>query len=304
LAEIEVWRGGVAAWECDAMGHMNVGFYVARSMEGLAGLAAELGLAGAFAPDARATLVVREQYIRFLREARMNAPLSMTGGVLEMGEDSARLLFVLRHVDGALAATFQTVVSHATSDEGRAFPWSARTQARAEALATNVPAGGEPRSITLAPMLETGASAARAEALGLAITGRGVVPAQDCDPFGRLRTEGFMQRLSSAIPGLFATRGRAGERRPNAGGAALEYRLIHHAWPRAGDRFVLYSGIGGGDARVQRIFHWIVDPETGRPWASAEAISVAFDLETRKIVTMTDAELAEVRKGWTDGLGL
>ncbi len=286
------------------MGHLNVGFYVARSMEGLAGLSAEMGLAGAFAPHAQATLVVREQYIRFLREARMNAPLSMTGGVLDMGEDSARLLFVLRHADGALAATFQTVVSHATSCEARSFPWSARTLARGQALAATVPAGGEPRSITLEPVVETGASGRRAEALGLALTGRGVVMAQDCDPFGRLRTEGFMQRLSSAIPGLFATRGRAGQRRPTAGGAALEYRLIHHAWPRAGDRWVLYSGIGGGDARVQRIFHWMVDPETGRPWATAEAISVAFDLETRKVIAMTDAELAEVRQGWTDGLGL
>src|SRR2546421_309752 len=67
---VEVWRGSVAMWECDAMGHLNVGFYVAKSVEGLAALAAELGMPGAFAADARATLIVREQHIRFLREAR------------------------------------------------------------------------------------------------------------------------------------------------------------------------------------------------------------------------------------------
>ena len=78
---VEVWRGSVATWECDAMGHLNVGFYVAKSMEGLAGLAAELGMPDAFAADARATLIVREQHIRFLREARPDAPLVMTGGV-------------------------------------------------------------------------------------------------------------------------------------------------------------------------------------------------------------------------------
>jgi acyl-CoA thioester hydrolase len=59
LAEIEVWRGGVAAWEADEMGHLNVGFYVAKAMEALAGLAAELGMPRAFAPAAEATLVVR-----------------------------------------------------------------------------------------------------------------------------------------------------------------------------------------------------------------------------------------------------
>ena len=46
MAEVEVWRGGVASWECDQMGHLNVGFYVAKSMQGLAGLAAELGMPG------------------------------------------------------------------------------------------------------------------------------------------------------------------------------------------------------------------------------------------------------------------
>ena len=30
MAEVEVWRGGVASWECDQMGHLNVGFYVAN----------------------------------------------------------------------------------------------------------------------------------------------------------------------------------------------------------------------------------------------------------------------------------
>lgn len=306
MAEIEVWRGSVAAWECDAMGHLNVGFYVARSMEALAGLAAELGLAGAFAPSADATLMVREQYIRFLREARVNAPLSITGGVLAMEDDSARLMFVMRHADGTMAATFQTVVTHATSRGARAFPWSDRTRARAEALTTTIPAGGEPRSIGLEPAT-TDASLSRAEALGLAVTGRGVVLAAQCDPFGRMLTEGFMQRLSGAIPNLFAQAGRPGgegsERLARQGGAAMEYRILHHAWPRAGDRLELRSGIGGGDARIQRIFHWVLDPDSGRPWATAQAISVSFDLETRKIITFSEDELAEMRKGWTEGLG-
>ena len=305
MAEIEVWRGGVAAWECDAMGHLNVGFYVARSMEGLAGLAAELGMSGAFAPAASATLIVREQYIRFLREARVNAALSMTGGVLSMDESEARLQFLLRHADGSLAASFQTVVSHATSAEGRAFPWSDRIRDRAEALATTVPPGAEPRSISLEPAV-TGASLTRAETLGLARTGRGVVMAADCDPFGRMRTEGFMQRLSGAVPHLFAKAGRPVSREDlgAVGGAAVEYRLVHHAWPRAGDRLDLRSGVGGGDARIQHLYHWMLDPESGRPWATAQAISVSFDLETRKLITLTDGELDNLREGWVSGLGL
>src|ERR1700744_1915263 len=116
-------------WECDAMGHLNVGFYVAKSMEGLIGLAAELGMAGAFAADARATLMVREQHIRFVREARPGAPLVMTAGVIELGECEARLIFLLRHRSGELAASFQTLVVHATADDARPFPWPERMRA-------------------------------------------------------------------------------------------------------------------------------------------------------------------------------
>lgn len=47
---VEVWRGGVNVWECDEMGHMNVRFYVTRAMQGLVGLAAELGMPEAFSP--------------------------------------------------------------------------------------------------------------------------------------------------------------------------------------------------------------------------------------------------------------
>jgi acyl-CoA thioester hydrolase len=305
VAAIEVWRGGVAAWESDSMGHLNVGFYVAKSIEALAGLAAELGMPRVFAPSAEATLIVREQHIRFLKEARPGAALSMTGGVLEIGETDARLLFLLHHHDGALAAAFQTVVVHTTARDGRAFPWPDRVIARAERLMTEVPEGMGPRSIGLDPV-ETQAHLARAEALGLRRTGLGVVGVADCDAFGRLRTEGFMQRLSDAIPNLFAGRrpGNVDDGPPKIGGAAVEYRLIHHAWPRAGDRLELRSGSAGGDARVRRLVHWMLDPDTGRPWASAEAIAVSFDLQTRKLITLSDAELARAEADAVPGLGL
>ena len=302
MAEIEVWRGGVAAWECDEMGHLNVGFYVAKSMEALAGLAAELGMARAFAANAESTLIVREQHIRFLREARPNAPLVMTGGVLEMDACEARLLFLMRHQSGELAASFQTRVAHATAGEGRAFPWPDRVRKQADALRTDVPERAAPRSIGLEPV-QTQASRARADELGLLRTGLGVVRDVDCDAFGRMRTEGFMQRLSEAV--VFTGR-RPGDGNPDrkVGGAALEYRLIHHAWPRAGDRLELRSAPAGGDARFRRLIHWLLDPDTGRPWGSAEVIATSFDLDTRKIITLSDAELARVDADVIPGVAL
>lgn len=301
---VEVWRGSVATWECDAMGHLNVGFYVAKAMEGLAGLAAELGMPHAFAADARATLIVREQHIRFLREARPNAPLAMTGGVIEMAESEARLLLLLRHASGEIAASFQTLVAHATAQEGRAFPWPQRVLDRAAALTVEVPPEAAPRSIGLGPV-ESRASLARADELGLRRTGLGVVRAADCDAFGRMRTEQMMVRISSGIPHFFEGRQRGTEGLgARAGGAALEYRLIHLDWPRAGDRVELRSGASGGDARFRKLTHWLLDPDSGRAWGSAEAIAVSFDLETRKIVTLSGEALAEAEAQVVKGLTL
>jgi acyl-CoA thioester hydrolase len=227
----------------------------------------------------------------------------MTGGVLELGADDARLLFVMRHPTGEPAATFQTVVVHATAREARPFPWPERVRGRAGELAAEVPEGGGPRSIVLAPVQPT-ASLARADALRLAPTGAGAVLPEHCDAFGRMRTEGVMHRLSPAMPHLFMAQrgGEPGSPQARRGGAALEYRLIHHSWPRAGDRLTLRSGFAGGEARFQRIFHWMLDPGSGRPWATAEAISVAFDLETRKMIALEGEELARARSSWNADL--
>jgi acyl-CoA thioester hydrolase len=286
------------------MGHLNVGFYVAKSMEGLIGLAAELGMPGAFAPDALSTLMVREQHIRFIKEARPGAPLHMIGGVVEWGETHARLLLLLRHRTGETAAVFQTLVSHATAQEARAFPWPERMRERAEALTMEVPAEARPRSIGLEPV-ESLASLERAVALGLKRTALGAVRPADCDAFGRMRTELMMARISDGIPHLFdGTRPGARENGARTGGAALEYRLIHLAWPRAGDRVELRSGSAGGDARFRKLVHWLLDPATGRPWGVAEAIAVSFDLETRKLITLTDQALAQANAEAVPGLTL
>lgn len=286
------------------MGHLNVRFYVARSMEGLAGLAAEMGMPQAFAADARATLMVRDQHIRFLREARPNAPLQMTGGVVEIGESEARLLLVLRHVSGEIAASFQTVVAHVTARDGRAFPWPERVLARAQALKVEIPPQAAARSLGLGPVLSR-ASLVRAQELGLKRTALGAVRAEDCDVFGRMRTEMMMARLSDGVAHISAgQRAGAQDHGSRLGGAAVEYRLLHLDWPRAGDRVELRSGMSGGDARIRRLTHWLLDPETGRPWGVAEAIAVAFDLETRKLITLSDEALAAANAQVIAGLTL
>jgi acyl-CoA thioester hydrolase len=306
---VEVWRGGVNTWECDEMGHMNVRYYVTRAAEGLIGLAAEMGLTDAFSASAVSTLLVREQHIRFLREARPPAALHMRAGVVEMGETEARLLLVLYHsVSGEPAASFQTVVRHVTPRDGRAFPWSQRVRNRASRLTAAIPAFAAARSIDLSPF-ETTASLARADESGLLTISSGALLAQDCDVFGRMNLEGFIGRVSDGIPrlvsGLRSAVVEHAENRPaRVGGAVLEYRLVHLDWPHAGDRVVIRSGLAGVDDRTQRMVHWLLDPRSGRPWGVAEAVAITLDLDARKIVPISPAAQTAMTALITKGLAL
>ena len=297
---LEVWRGSVNTWECDDMGHMNVRFYVARATEGLVGLASAIGLKGAFKANSPATVVVKDHHIRFLREALSRTPLHMVGGILDIDECEARFLQLLIHSDtGDLAASFQTRVTHVTSRDERPFPWSPQVWALADSLKMSAPERAAPRSLDL---VASGGMATLAEAdrLGLIRLGAGAFGPEDCDTFGRLRPDVFIGRVSDGLPALAAALRVNGDgtsvRRPvGVGGAVLEYRVAYLASPKAGDRFEIRSGLAGVDDRSQRIIHWMLDPETGRPWGSAEAVAIALDLNARKIIPISADDQLRLR---------
>lgn len=293
LLGTEIWRGGVNTWDCDEMGHMNVRFYVTRATEGLAALAAQMGMPFAFAPHANATLLIREQHIRFLREAHAGASLHMVGGIISMSQTEAWLLQVIYHTDsGEPAATFQTRVAHVTARDAVAFDWPEATLKRAQALMVEVPAFAATRSLSLTEV-KSQASLAKAEELDMMPIALGAIMPQDCDVFGRMRPELFIGRVSDGIGRLVMplrqiVSDNAAIPLGPIGGAVLEYRLIYLDWPMAGDRVAVRSGLQGADARTMRVMHWILDPETGKAWGTSEAVVITFDLEARKVVPITD----------------
>lgn len=306
---LEVWRGGVDARECDQFGQMSARFFVARAMEGLVGLAGALGLEGAFRPNAEATLLIKDQHIRFLREARPGAPLHMTAGVIEIGASEARLLLLLIHSStGEIVASSQMVVTHSTARDERPFAWSDRTQVLARGRMTTVPDDAAPR--WLIPAAAPGrASLANAEALGLPRLGAGAFGPRDCDVFGRVRPELFIGRVSEGAPRmaqLFGHTVAAGAPGPpsRVAEAVLEYRLLHLAWPRAGDRFEIRSGLADVDRRRRRMVHWMLDPVTGASWGSAESAAVSLDLDTRKTIPIDAQGRTRLRERITPGLSL
>jgi len=305
---VEVWSGGANTWESDEMGHLNVRFWVAKSLEALGGLARVLGMPEAFTAEAGATLVVREQHMRFLREARAGMSLTAQGSVVEMGEDHARLLIVLHHLSGEPAATFQTVVSHVTAGDLKPFPWPQRVRDAAAAITAPVPAHAAARSIDLSPVT-TMASLAKAEALGLKRIGLGTIQTAELDVFGRMRGEMLVGRISDGVSRLFGNDrpGPAlapGEAPKRIGGAVLEYRIVHHDWPRAGDHIEVRSALSEVTPRIRRVMHWMVDPVSGKPWGSTEAVTISFDLDARKTVDINPEAVAQMMETSVPGLGL
>jgi acyl-CoA thioester hydrolase len=283
---------------------MNVRFYVSRATEAMAGLAAALGMDGAFTEDATATLVVREHHIRFAREARPDAALHMTAGVLAVDDDSLQALFLLVHsASGDISAAIQARLEHVTPHDGAAFPWPERIRAAAESLRVELPAGVAPRSLKPGGPGPSG-SLSRALALGLPVFSGGAVLPQHCDVFGRLLPEAIMGRISdgyfqfasASASRAMAERSDAGAgASPRIGAAAVEMRLAYAGWPRAGDRIEMRSGLETVAPKVQTLVHWLLDPVSGQPWAAAEHVVVALDLDARRLVELPPAALEAMR---------
>jgi acyl-CoA thioester hydrolase len=292
----EIWRGGVTPWQCDEMGHMNVRFYLAAANEGMANLAALMGMPRAFTPGASSTLLLREHHVRFLKEARAGAGLVMTGGVLAMGESDATLLLLLFHTTGEPAAAITAKVSHVTPRDVRPFPWTRATRETAPALTITAPDFALPRSVPTEP-ITTGASLKAADALGLDRASTGAVTPGDCDVFGRMLPEQVLARVYASVGHILRdSQAAALKADPSLegrlGGAAVEYRVIYHAWPGAGERLEMRSAHRELTPKMRRVIHWLLDPTSGRPWATAEMVSLFLDLKARRSLTLSDNALA------------
>jgi acyl-CoA thioester hydrolase len=288
----EYWRGSAEAWECDEMGHMNVRYWVARSMDGLGVLAEDIGCGGAFAAGATATLLPVQQHIKFMREARAGAPLFMRGGIIEVSE--AHLVFyaeIVHSFSGEIGATFITTLAHVEAKTARPFPFPLRTADLAKAFMIAIPPHGQPRSIALQDTIPQG-TCEIADQAGFTRVGIGIVRASDVDGFDRLLAEGMIGRVSNAMPNLLSQwredataemTGIDGIAR-TAGAAVLEYRLDYLAWPNRGDLVSVHSGLIDVSDKTITLLHWLMDPLTGNPWCVCKALAVTLDLTARKII--------------------
>lgn len=306
---IELYRGSINTWECDEMGHMNVRFYVAKMMEGLAELAHVAGLGHAFRAKSPSTLRPRDQHIRFIKEAHAGSPFTMTGCVLEVSDASVLVYQQITHQSGEPCVSFRTWIDHVDVDTGAPFAWNAATRARLEALKDEAPAATAPRSVDMSQPVRATATMAEADAVNAPVIGRGVVLPQHIDVTGVMMAEFFIARVSDSIGHLLrpwrekvreAALARGETLR--MGGAVLEYRIVYRRWPRAGDRIVIRSGRGFQKEKVHSFIHWLIDPDTGHAWCTSEAVAVSLNLDTRKIIPSSPDLMGLLAEVAPDGL--
>lgn len=283
---IDVMRSSVNTWECDHMGHMNVRNYSARAADGLARLAAELGLGPRKLAEKRLAVRATGQHIRFHREMRPGAAFRVQAGVIEANESCLRVYLEMRLAgDDALVAT---TVTEAVLVERSTFvsaAWPKEAVAGAQALMTELPEHGAPRGISAGAPRSPLPTSDEANALVGAYLGP--VTREDCDEHGFMLESAYLARVSDGMPHFFRSL-RRGDAPARVGGAALEYRFAYHGRPRLGDIIDMRVGLKAVGRKTIHFCHWIFDVESARCVSTSEAVAVSLDLVTRKAIEMSD----------------
>jgi acyl-CoA thioester hydrolase len=254
-----------------------------------------------------AVLLPAHQHVRFLKEVRPGQPIVLRGAVIGVGETTADVYQELVHVEtGEIAAAIRTRLVHLDRWEASVFPWSRRVRTQLDRLVTQVPEAVPARSIDPdGPMGdETAISLQIAQAAGVREIGLGRFGTVEGDINGRVRPEAFMGKVSDSVPNLMggwrqAVGAATGVAR--TGAAVLELRLNYRNWPVPGERWVLCSDIVKVEPRAHTLVHWILDPVSGRPWVTAQAVAVTFDLDQRKAIA-APAEALDQLRGLTPGV--
>jgi acyl-CoA thioester hydrolase len=153
------------------------------------------------------------------------------------------------------------------------------------------------------------AELATADALGMPVGSGGAIMPQTCDVFGRMLPEQMLARVYASVGHIIReSQAAVLEMHPELlgrlGGAAVEYRVLYQAWPNAGDRVLLRSAHKDLTPKLRRVIHWLLDPTSGKAWASAEMVSLFLDLKARRSLTLSDAALQSMGIKPTVGLAL
>ena len=298
------WAGECSAWECDELGHMNMRHYVHKIDEARRSFIIQLRLPRAFHTGVASTVRCRDFHIKYQGEARPGNPLRIDSAIVELGESTARLCHIMTHRDGRIAATIVETVEHVYLPEDKVFPWPKRVREIAPEFIVELPAPAKARNIDDTVAFK-GMSLPELESAGATVIGAGVFGASELDITNRVTMGSFFGRTTSTIAWFREGWPEFEDPSYHEGGmsaALLEMRAVIHRYPGRGDAYAYLPVLTGANSYTRQFAHNIVDPVSGDSWVSMQASGCKFDLNTRKLVKATEADLGVLEKGRLDGV--
>lgn len=132
---IETYRGAVFPWECDANGHMNVRFYVAKFDEGTWQFMAQIGASRDELKRRNCGPMAVSQNIAYKRELMPGDTIAVHSSVVALGTSSCRFRHVMTDTaDGAVVAEMEIVGVFVDLGTRKPMPVWPELRAKAEAL--------------------------------------------------------------------------------------------------------------------------------------------------------------------------
>lgn len=271
----ETFRGYVAPWECDEMGHMNIQFYAAKFAQSLGHHLHGLGFSPAFSigPGTRAPGVTA-LHMRFHKELHASDLAAATGEVTE----GPRLTHLMRNDEtGALAATASFTLMPLEVKDPQPLPDEAA-----------------PRSVN-AELLSEGAITS-----GLMRTNLSAVTSHECDAAGVLNLRGYFSRLSDAQGHMWRLAG-LGRQEQKARGLATATVELNFSFftPLKNEELVeIKTGLHIAGEKVLHYRHCYFNAATGAAIAQADGIGLLFDKSTRRAIALPE-DIRERARGRT-----
>lgn len=294
---IQTWAGEAETHECDALGHLNMRYYLYKAQQARQMFIMILGLPNAFTAGYPSSVKFMNAHIQYKAESRPGQLLRIETGILELRDKGMTLLHVIYHVNGTVSATIIENIDHVYLPTGASFNWPLRVKNAAEKYHVDMPNYAAPRSLN--PWIKmTPPTQSQLEEWGVKPIGQGVFQRAETDMFDRVMGGAILGRASDCVAHY---KDGWPEAHKGAGldetimGVLLEVNFVCHQPVQAGQGFLFYSGIAHVNRRTRRLIHTLIDPVTGTALATMDAMSALFDLTKRKILEPSAQDLSTLK---------
>ncbi|QPC92285.1 thioesterase family protein [Mesorhizobium sp. INR15] len=118
----------------DYNGHLNMAYYNVIFDRGSDGAFEEMGMGPNYVRDRRLTIYTAEVHVCYLQELHLEHKVTVSLQLIDHDEKRLRTYQEIRHVDGWLAATSETLSLHVDMAGPKVAPFPADVLAKVEAM--------------------------------------------------------------------------------------------------------------------------------------------------------------------------